>query len=338
MRTIAAAVAILCLSTLVAAEEEAGPAHPLGCWAGLVGGEWHAKGAWEAGTPFAARLVAEWGPEKSFLRVKIHIPAGDGETVRSDSVYYRHPGTRKLAYLSAGDTGDVAAGTFEMTDDMVSFIYPGEDGDPRRLKSTWRFLTADECRWTVLREPPAGSAGPWKKLIEVDYHRRDEPAKKLLETKPPMPHRLAALSRFVGGRFTVTGQLGDGTLVSGAIEHSFGVTPQVMISKTFVTRGEVETLGFLGFTWWDVGAGVLRMIEFSAYGVFSEGTITVDRDTVVLAFRTWSKKGVKDYRQWTIFETRDRISWYVEEKTEAGWKPVTERMVGVRSREAGGGE
>lgn len=330
MRIIATAIAILCLITLAVAEGETEAAHPLGCWAGLVGGEWQAEGAWEGGSPFAARLKAEWGPAKSFMRFKIFIPANDGEYVRYDSVYYWHPGRMQPAYLSASYTGEAAAGTFAIADDTVTFVYPGTGEDPRRLKSTWQFLTADQCRWTVRQEPAANSAEPWAKLIAVDYHRKDAAEKKLLKTKPPTPHHLAPLSRFVGGRFAVTGLLGNGTKVTGAIEHRWGVTHQVMVSETFVTQAEQETLGFVGFTWWDAEAKAFRMTEFSAYGVFSEGTITVDQDTFVLAFTTWSKSGAKQYRQWTVFETDDRITWYVEEKTDAGWKKVTERMVGER--------
>ena len=330
MRIAVLVIAFLILSPVAFGEEE----HPLGCWAGLVGGAWHAKGAWEAGTPFVSRLKAEWGPAKSYMRFRIFLPAQDGEYVRYDSVYYRHPGEKRPAYLSASYTGDVAAGTFEISEHTATFVYPGKEGDPRRLRSTWRFLDADTCRWTVWQEPAVASEDPWPKLIAVDYRRKEQPAKKLRITRPPMPHQLSPLARYVGDRYEVTGQLGNGTKITGAIEHAWGVTHQVMVTRTFVTQEEEETLGFVGFTWWDAVAKTFRVIEFSAYGVFSEGTITVDRDTVVLSFTTWSKKEVKEYRQWTVFETDDRITWYVEEKTGEGWKKVTERMVGERDRGA----
>ncbi len=326
-----AALVIACLACLpfAIAEEEAEPAHPLGCWAGLVGGEWHARGSWETGSPFVARLKAEWGPAKSFLRLKTFIPVKDGEHVRYDAVYYLHPAKKKPAYFSAGYEGAASAGTFEIREDTVTFVHPVAGDASRGLKSTWQFVTKDRCRWIAWQ----GESDRWTKLIAVEFVRGEQPAKKLIKTSPPGPHHLAPLDRFVGGRFKVTGLLADETPVSGALEHSWGVTHQVMVTKTFVTREEEETLGFVGFTWWDAERKTFRMIEFSAFGVFSEGTLTVNQDTVVLAFTTWSKDGAKDYRQWTLFETDDRITWYVEEKTEEGWRKLTERMIGERISE-----
>jgi hypothetical protein len=335
MRTAALVAALLILSPIALAEEDPATPHPLGCWAGLVGGEWHAKGAWEAGTPFESRLVAEWGPAQSFLRFKIFIPIQDGEYTRYDSVYYWHPGLAQPCYFRASYAGEASSGTFKIEADTVTFIYPDPGGDPRKLKSTWQFVTKDRCRWTVWQEQ--GEAEPWTKLIAADYVRGAQPARKLLKMRPPTPHHLAPLARFVGDRFKVTGKLANGTPIAGAIEHAWGVTHQVMVSKTFITREEKETLGFLGFTWWDEELKAFRMIEFSAFGVYSEGTISVNQDTVILAFTTWSKKAAgvvaKHYRQWTLFETDDRITWYVEEKTEDGWVKVTESMKGERSGE-----
>ena len=149
MRTLTIVVALLTLVSVANAGEE----HPLGCWAGLVGGEWHAAGAWEAGWPFVARVQAEWGPAKSYLRVRTFIPVEGGEYLRYDSIYYAHPGKKKLAYLAASYDGTVATGTFTIGEDTVTFVYPGAGDDPRSVKSTWQFTDADTCRWTVWQEP-----------------------------------------------------------------------------------------------------------------------------------------------------------------------------------------
>lgn len=317
MKSLAVVIAALAVTAgpLPAEPERPENAHPLGAWTKLTGGQWTAKGAWSDGFPFEARMVAKWGPDKSFLRVLTFVPVEDGEFIHSDSIYFHHPKTKKLTYLSTISGGETTRAEFEVSGDTVTFVHPASDGDAE-TKSVYTFSKADTFRYRSFRRTDEG----WETEIDVGFVRGDLERRKLYRAKQPEPHLLAPFARLVGGRWrmtlegTVDGHPPGRPDVEGSQQHAWGLTHQVMESR--ITEPGYATT--VAFSWWDAKGERFRFLGFYGSGrppIVVDGTWSVEGDTLDLTYgrypENWEKRlGPHEGNGLTLrFEGKDSLVW-----------------------------
>jgi len=270
-------IGVLMLVPPAGAEEEKAkePSHPLGSWSGLVGGQWHAKGAWSMGMPFEGRIRAEWGPGKRYLRFRILIPKGAADYVRYDSLYWVDPESKEPNYFSTAYTGEAVRGTFEIEGDEVRFLYESAGGMPP-IRSVYEFLSEDRCRWTA----HARQGEKWAPMIDVVYERGEVEERERIETKPPAPHHLEAFGKHVGGRWRMqVGEGPEGTLDRTMhVEHRWGLTHRVMETRTYAATDGGEKLFSEAFTYWDSNEGGIRSFAFNPGGVVTYAEVRLTED------------------------------------------------------------
>ena len=147
----------------------------------------------------------------------------------------------------------------------------------------------------------------------------------------PAADRAAPWARFLGEWRSVDPSGAPGRT---RITCERGTGPNLLRIETRSSReGRAEEMISEAVVFWHPGRQAWVREEFSAWGSFHDGTVTLDERGMTYDFASFERDGVMHYRQAVAFTGADAFTWKVEQETAAGWVSRSEssfRRVVVR--------
>jgi hypothetical protein len=133
---------------------------------------------------------------------------------------------------------------------------------------------------------------------------------------------LEALAPFVGGSWVSKGKGPTKGAFRTRVVYEWGLKHRLLKARSYLVGDKGEELVYESVFGWHPKKKHIFFHSFSGQGHIFEGTVTRNKDTFELLFKSYTKDGAATYRQTIQFVDKNNTRWTVSLKKGDDWVKV----------------